>query len=218
MAEGPGRRVSGAAGHRARAVAVFCGAKPGSDPRFLALARRTGALLAASGATLVYGGGHVGMMGALADAALAEGGEVVGVIPTVLMGREVGHTGLTRLEVVPDMAVRKQRMIELADAFLTLPGGLGTLDELFEVLTLRQLGEHARPIVVVDDGGYFGALRACLDGFVEHGLAAAHDVAALESVPTPEAALERLGLAAPRRATGPDPGASPRPPLSRDRR
>jgi uncharacterized protein (TIGR00730 family) len=175
-------------------VCVFCGARPGSDPRFLEIARRAGALLAACGATVVYGGGSVGMMGALADAALAEGGEVLGVIPAVLMNREVGHRGLTQLEVVADMQVRKQRMIALSDAFLTLPGGLGTLDELFEVLTLRQLGEHAKPIVAVSDAGYFDALAASLQGFVDHGLAAGRDVAALELFPTLEGALARLGL------------------------
>jgi uncharacterized protein (TIGR00730 family) len=179
---------------RAFAVCVFCGARDGSDPRFLALARRAGALLAACGATVVYGGGSVGMMGALADAALAEGGEVVGVIPSVLMEREVGHAGLTRLEVVGDMQLRKQRMIALSDAFLVLPGGLGTLDELFEVLTLRQLGEHAMPIVAVSDAGYFDALAHCLRGFVSHGLARERDVDALELFPTLEAALARLGL------------------------
>jgi uncharacterized protein (TIGR00730 family) len=174
------------------AVCVFCGARTGGEPRFLALARRAGALLAASGTTVVYGGGSVGMMGALADAALDEGGEVVGVIPSVLMAREVGHKGLSRLEVVGDMQVRKQRMIEISDAFLVLPGGLGTLDELFEVLTLRQLGEHAKPIVAVSDGGYFDALAATLRDFVGHGLAAAKDVDALELFPTIEAALARL--------------------------
>ncbi|HYF59444.1 MAG TPA: TIGR00730 family Rossman fold protein [Burkholderiaceae bacterium] len=182
------------ASDRPPAVCVFCGARPGGDPRFLGLARRAGALLAASGATVVYGGGSVGMMGALADAALAEGGEVVGVIPALLMAREVGHRGLTRLEVVPDMQVRKQRMIELSDAFLTLPGGLGTLDELFEVLTLRQLGVHDRPIVAVSDRGYFDALAGALRAFVADGLAAERDVAALELVPTLEDALPRLGL------------------------
>jgi uncharacterized protein (TIGR00730 family) len=176
------------------AVCVFCGARPGHDPRFVAIARRAGLLLARAGATVVYGGGSVGMMGALADAALADGGEVVGVIPSVLMAREVGHTGLARLEVVDDMQLRKQRMIALSDAFLTLPGGLGTLDELFEVLTLRQLGEHAKPIVAVSDGGYFDALAASLRGFVAHGLAARKDVDALELVPTVEDALARLGL------------------------
>jgi uncharacterized protein (TIGR00730 family) len=179
---------------RPYAVCVFCGARPGGEPRFLEIASRAGAMLAACGATLVYGGGSVGMMGALADAALAEGGEVLGVIPAVLMNREVGHTGLTRLEVVSDMQLRKQRMIELSDAFLTLPGGLGTLDELFEVLTLRQLGEHAKPIVAVSDGGYFDPLAAALRGFVAHGLASARDVDALELFPTLEGAFARLGL------------------------
>jgi uncharacterized protein (TIGR00730 family) len=179
---------------RVASVCVFCGARDGADPRFLALARRTGAQLAACGATLVYGGGSVGMMGALADAALEEGGEVIGVIPSVLMEREVGHTRLTRLEVVADMQVRKQRMIELSDAFLTLPGGLGTLDELFEVLTLRQLGVHAKPIVAVSDRGYFDSLAETLRAFQAHGLAQARDVAALELVPTLEGALARLGL------------------------
>jgi uncharacterized protein (TIGR00730 family) len=175
-------------------VCVFCGARDGADPRFVALARRAGALLAAGGATVVYGGGSVGMMGALADAALDAGGEVIGVIPGVLMAREVGHTRLTRLEVVADMQVRKQRMIDLSDAFLTLPGGLGTLDELFEVLTLRQLGVHAKPIVAVSDRGYFDSLAETLRGFRDHGLAQARDVAALELFATLEAALARLGL------------------------
>jgi uncharacterized protein (TIGR00730 family) len=182
-------------------VCVFCGARPGSEPRFLEIARRAGALLAAGGATVVYGGGSVGMMGALADGALAAGGQVIGIIPEVLMKREVGHRGLTQLEVVGDMQVRKQRMIEVSDAFLTLPGGLGTLDELFEVLTLRQLGEHAKPIVAVSDAGYFDALAASLQGFVGHGLAAERDVAALELFPTLDGALTRLGLSvAPRTA------------------
>ena len=179
---------------RPTSVCVFCGARDGADPRFLALARRAGALLAASGATLVYGGGSVGMMGALADAALAGGGQVIGVIPGVLMRREVGHTGLSRLEVVDDMQVRKQRMIALSDAFLTLPGGLGTLDELFEVLTLRQLGEHTKPIVAVSDLGYFDTLAETLNAFAANGLAKPADVAALELFPTLEAALVRLGL------------------------
>jgi uncharacterized protein (TIGR00730 family) len=181
-------------------VCVFCGARSGAEPRFIDIASRAGRMLAASGATVVYGGGSVGMMGALADAALAAGGQVVGIIPSVLMNREVGHTGLTRLEVVTDMQLRKQRMIELSDAFLTLPGGLGTLDELFEVLTLRQLGEHAKPIVAVSDAGYFDALSVCLQSFVAHGLAQPRDVAALELVPSLESAAARLGLAPPRPA------------------
>ena len=181
---------------RIGAVCVFCGARAGAEPRFAAVAREAGERLARAGVTLVYGGGSVGMMGVLADAALAAGGEVIGVIPGVLMAREVGHRGLTRLEVVADMQLRKQRMIALSDAFLTLPGGLGTLDELFEVLTLRQLGEHAKPIVAVSDRGYFDALAATLRDLVVHGLAAERDVAALELHPTVAAALARLGVPA----------------------
>lgn len=176
-------------------VCVFCGASNGADPRFLALARLAGDRLAQAGATIVYGGGRIGMMGVLADAALAAGGQVIGVIPGALLDREMGHQGLARLEVVADMQVRKQRMIELSDAFLTLPGGLGTLDELFEVLTLRQLGEHQLPIVVVNDRGYFDTLAACLAEFVDHGLVAQRDVAALECFASLDAALLRLGLA-----------------------
>jgi uncharacterized protein (TIGR00730 family) len=175
-------------------VCVFCGARDGADPRFLALARLAGDRLARAGATIVYGGGRVGMMGALADAALAAGGQVIGVIPGVLLDREAGHKGLARLEVVADMQVRKQRMIELSDAFLTLPGGLGTLDELFEVLTLRQLGEHQLPILAVNDQGYFDTLAACLREFVDHGLVGQRDVAALELFSSLDAALARLGL------------------------
>jgi uncharacterized protein (TIGR00730 family) len=178
---------------RGLSICVFCGARNGADPRFVTLARRTGALIAASGATLVYGGGSIGLMGQLADGALEAGGEVVGVIPRSLLEREVGHAGLTRMDVVEDMQLRKQRMIAISDAFLTLPGGFGTLDELFEVLTLRQLGEHALPILLVDDQGYFSPLMQALRAIVANGLAADRDLATLESFPTPEAALARLG-------------------------
>lgn len=177
---------------RKRAVCVFCGARPGSDPRYLALARRTGTELARAGITLVYGGGSLGMMGALADGALQAGGAVVGVIPQSLMDREVGHVGLTRMEVVGDMAVRKQRMIALSDAFLTLPGGLGTLDELFEVLTLRQLGEHDKPILVVNDQGYFDALALALRSIVAEGLASARDVDHMRLVPDLQSAMQSM--------------------------
>jgi hypothetical protein len=180
-----------------RSVCVFCGARPGADPRFLELARRTGTALARSGVTLVYGGGSIGMMGVLADAALQAGGEVIGVIPQSLMAREVGHAALSRNEVVPDMHLRKQRMVELSDAFLTLPGGFGTLDELFEVLTLRQLREHDKPIVLLNDQGYYDALMVTLRGIVAHELALARDLDLLHSVPSLQAALQALGCAAP---------------------
>jgi uncharacterized protein (TIGR00730 family) len=178
-----------------RSVCVFCGATLGAEPRFAEIARRTGMLIARTGATLVYGGGSVGMMGALADGALAAGGTVVGVIPKFLVDREAAHTGLARMEVVADMQLRKQRMIEIADAFIALPGGLGTLDELFEVLTLRQLGFHSKRAVAVSDGGYYDALHASLQGFVAAGLVRPQGLALLELAPGIEDALARLGLA-----------------------
>lgn len=160
-------------------LCVFCGAKPGADPRWMPLARAFGAAVARRGWTLVFGGGRVGLMGALADGALDAGGQVVGVIPHSLMAREVAHRGLTRLEVVEDMAVRKTRMIELSDAFATLPGGLGTLDELFEVLTLRQIGEHAKPIGLLDQDGYWQPLLRACTAMVEAGFVHPRDFEAL---------------------------------------
>ncbi len=149
-------------GFHAPALCVFCGARNGADPHWRTLARDFGAAVAARGWVLVFGGGRVGLMGALADGALDAGGRVVGVIPRSLVQREVAHGGLTRLEVVEDMAVRKTRMIEVSDAFVALPGGLGTLDELFEVMTLRQLGEHDKPTGLLDRNGYWQPLlRAC---------------------------------------------------------
>ena len=128
-----------------RRVCVFCGSSPGARPAYTESARSLAAALAERGHGLVYGGGNVGLMGELADAVLAAGGEVIGVIPRSLMEKEVGHPGVTRLEVVESLFERKARMMVLADAFVTLPGGVGTLDELFEVLTWLQLGHHQKP-------------------------------------------------------------------------
>src|SRR6476660_5419994 len=127
-------------GARMKRICVFCASSPGADPAFAEMARRVGQLLATSGIGLVYGGGRVGLMGVVADAALAAGGEVVGVITEQLVGAEVAHTGLTRIEVTTSMHERKARLSELADGFLVLPGGFGTVDELAEVLTWNQLG------------------------------------------------------------------------------
>jgi uncharacterized protein (TIGR00730 family) len=155
-----------------RRVAVFCGSANGSNPAFVAEARALGALIAAAGLGLVYGGACVGLMGTVADAALAGGAEVIGVLPAVLTGREIEHTGLTRLELVPTMHVRKARMVELADAFLVLPGGYGTMDEMVEVVTWAQLGLHAKPCILINTAGYWDGLLAFLDscgaaGFVK---------------------------------------------------
>lgn len=177
-------------------VCVFCGAKSGADPRYARLAGEAGAAIAARGWTLVYGGGRVGLMGALADGALSAGGAVVGVIPETLMRREVAHHGLAELDVVADMATRKTRMIARSDVFLALPGGLGTLDELFEVLTLRQIGVVRRPCAVLDDGGYWAPMMAALRGFVDAGFVAPADLDHVIVAPTITTVLERLGAAA----------------------
>ena len=152
------------------AVAVFCGGSSGKGEVYLEAARTVGRTLAERGLTLVYGGGHIGLMGALADAALGAGGRVVGVMPQSLVDREIAHPGLTMLEVVPDMLTRKARMAELADAFVALPGGYGTLDELFEMLTWTQIGTQAKPCGVLNVAGYYDLLSAWVDHAVQEGL------------------------------------------------
>jgi uncharacterized protein (TIGR00730 family) len=144
-------------------VCVFCGSNAGGDPAYVATAQAVGSGLAQRGIRIVYGGGRVGMMGALADAASAAGGEVVGVMPQQLIDREIGHTGIDDLRVVGSMHERKALMVELADAFIALPGGIGTLEELFEVYTWAQLGIHSKPLGLLDVAGYFEALAAFLD-------------------------------------------------------
>ncbi len=175
-----------------RRICVFCGARPGRDPKYLQAARDTGRAIAARGWGLVFGGGRVGLMAAVADGALAAGGEVIGVIPHALMSRELGHAGVTRLEIVSDMAARKQRMIELSDAFVALPGGLGTLDELFEVLTLRQIGQHAKPTALYNLDGYFDTLLAACREFVGQGFVLPGDIDPLVAAPRIDDALDRL--------------------------
>ncbi|MGA2807404.1 MAG: TIGR00730 family Rossman fold protein [Terracidiphilus sp.] len=152
-----------------RRVAVYCGSADGNDPAFLLEARALGAAIAAAGLGLVYGGACVGLMGAVADAALAGGAEVIGVLPKVLAGREIAHARLTTLELVPTMHERKARMVELADAFLVLPGGYGTLDELMEAVTWAQLRLHAKPCILINTAGYWDGLLAFLDSTVSAG-------------------------------------------------
>ena len=141
-------------------VAVYCGSRFGDSPVFADRARQLGRLLAESGGVLVYGGGRVGLMGAVADAALAAGGRVVGVIPQALMDREVGHAGLSELHVVQTMHQRKLLMAERANAFITLPGGIGTLEELYEVWSWQQLGYHDKPVGLLNVDGYYDDLLA----------------------------------------------------------
>lgn len=178
-------------------VTVFCGSSPGHDPVYLATARALGAALADAGATVVYGGANVGLMGAVADAALAAGGAVVGVIPEGLARRDITHHGLTELHVTPNMHARKALMSERADAYVALPGGYGTWEELLEVATWRQIGLHGRPIVLVDVGGYYAPLKA----LVAQGIAAGFMAPALGEfltfVPDAEAAIEALRAYAP---------------------
>ncbi|MDG9930564.1 MULTISPECIES: TIGR00730 family Rossman fold protein [unclassified Pseudomonas] len=149
-----------------KSVCVFCGASPGARPIYREAAENLGRSLAERGLTLVYGGGAVGLMGVVADAALAAGGEVIGIIPQSLERAEIGHKGLTRLEVVDGMHARKARMAELADAFISLPGGLGTLEELFEVWTWGQLGYHAKPLGLLEVDGFYSRLTEFLDHLV----------------------------------------------------
>lgn len=159
-----------------RSIAIFCGSSSDAKPVYFDAARAVGAELARRGIRVVYGGGRVGLMGAVADAAMAAGGEVVGVIPEKLQALEVGHDALTEIHVVPDMHTRKMKMATLSDAFIALPGGLGTLDEVFEAATWTQLNYHLKPVGLLDVSGFFGPLVAFLrhaqaEGFIrpQHG-------------------------------------------------
>ena len=152
-----------------RSVCVYCGSNAGSRPVYAERAMALGTRLAQQGLTLVYGGGNVGLMGIVADAALAAGGEVIGVIPEQLVGWEVAHRGVTRLEVVANMHERKARMFDLSDAFVALPGGFGTLDEMFEMLTWRQLGIGDKPCAFLDVDGFYQPLLAMMERMVDEG-------------------------------------------------
>ena len=152
-----------------RRVAVYCGSADGNDPIYLAEASALGQELARAGLGLVYGGANVGLMGAVADAALAAGAEVIGILPDVLAGREIAHSGLTRLEAVSTMHQRKARMVALSEAFLILPGGYGTLDEMLEIITWSQLRLHAKPCILINTARYWDGLLTFLDSTVTAG-------------------------------------------------
>ncbi len=156
---------------RINTLCVYCGSSTGRDPRHVATATSLGKLMARENITLVYGGGRVGLMGVVADATLAAGGKAIGVIPTMLKTVELAHAGLTELIAVDTMHARKHRMFEISDAFAILPGGLGTLDEAFEIITWRQLGLHDKPILLIDSGGYWQPFRALLEHVIEGGFA-----------------------------------------------
>ena len=181
-------------------VAVFCGSRFGVDPAHRAAAEEMGAAIGGRGWRLVYGGGEVGLMGVTARAALEAGGPVLGIIPQRLLDREVGKRDLTELRVTATMFERKELLIREADAFVVLPGGLGTLDEILDAVTLRQLGYHQKPILLLDLGGYWRACVALFEQFVAAGFAEASAVSLVELVPDVAGTMARLDAAARERA------------------
>jgi uncharacterized protein (TIGR00730 family) len=175
-----------------RSVCVFCGSRPGADPAFLEAAAAMGKAIASRGLTVVYGGARVGLMGALANAALAAGGKVTGVIPKGLVQKEIVHDGLTELFLTDTMHERKDRMIALADAFVSLPGGFGTYDEFFEVLTLAQIGFHDKPNALLDTKGFFQPMVALMKHTIAHSFAAEEHEGLVIVEPDPERLLDRV--------------------------
>jgi hypothetical protein len=180
-----------------KSLCVYCGSSPGNDPAFLDEAVRAGTLIARQGLKLVYGGGRVGLMGAVADAALAAGGEVVGVMPADLVKQEIAHTGLTELRVVNSMHERKWAMAELADGFLCLPGGPGTFEEIFEQWTWALLGFHAKPCGFVNVSGYYDLLRQTIQQMAGSGFLAQQYVDMLIYAPDTAQAIEAFRAYAP---------------------
>ena len=176
---------------------MFCASSRGGDPRHAAAARAFGALLARSGRRVVYGGGNTGLMGALAEGALAAGGEIVGVMPRHLVDREVAHRGLTRLDVVGSMHERKARLADMADGFVALPGGLGTLEEFTEIWTWGQLGLHRKPYGLLDVAGFYAPLLAFLDHAVAEGFMRPEHRAMVSVAQDAEALLEAMDHAPP---------------------
>lgn len=180
-----------------RSLCVYCGSSVGNDPRHIETAAQVGALLAASGIRLVYGGGNVGLMGVVADAVMAGGGSVLGVIPVGLFETEQGHRGITELVEVGSMHERKARMAAEADAFLALPGGLGTLEELAEILTWAQLGIHSHPVAVLDIDGFWDPIIGFLDGAVAAGFMRPANRALLRVATSVDEILDVLTASAP---------------------
>jgi uncharacterized protein (TIGR00730 family) len=179
-----------------RSLCVLCGSREGTDPAYREAAIRLGRLIAEHDVRLVYGGGSIGLMGIIADAVLSSGGEVVGVIPDFLIRSEIGHRLLTDLVITGSMHDRKRRMFEMADAFVVLPGGLGTLDETFELITWRQLRLHDSPIIVLDIDGYWTPLLSLIDATVAAGFAHPSTTDLFTVVRTPEEVLPALARAA----------------------
>ena len=175
-----------------KAVCVFCGSREGSRPAYAEAARRTGREIARRGLGLVYGGGRVGLMGTVADAALEAGGEVVGVITEALISREIAHAGLTKLHVVGSMHERKMLMADLSDGFVTLPGGYGTLEEFFEVLSWAQLSIHEKPCGLLDVDGFWDPLSTLFDQAVTEGFVHPNHRSLVLTEGNPRVLLERM--------------------------
>jgi uncharacterized protein (TIGR00730 family) len=175
-----------------KAVCVYCGSSFGANPIYTEAAQAFGRALVASNLALVYGGGKVGLMGVIADTVMAGGGRAIGVIPELLVDKEVGHAGLTELHVVPDMHHRKKMMADLSDAFVAMPGGAGTLEELFEVYTWAQLGYHRKPVGVLNIGGFYDPLMALLDHTVREGFMRQTYLDMLQTDSDPAALIEKL--------------------------
>ena len=177
-------------------LAVYCGSAPGSSPAFADATRATPVAMLKNAIHLVYGGGRLGLMGLIADAILAGGGQVFGVIPKALVNLEVAHTGVTELQTVETMHERKAQMTELADAFLALPGGIGTLDELFEAWSWNALGYHAKPFCLLNVDGFWDGMIEFIDHATQSGFLSAQRRGQLLVAATPEEALEKLDEAA----------------------
>ncbi|MBA4503731.1 LOG family protein [Marinobacterium marinum] len=173
-------------------ITVFCGSSYGNNPLYRDTAVELGRFFAEQEIELVFGGGHVGLMGTIADAVLENGGQAHGVIPEYLQSRELAHEGLTALEVVPDMHARKARMAELADAFVALPGGVGTLEELFEVWTWGQLGHHAKPVILYNVGGFYDRLLEFVHSMETEGFIKSAHSEMLQVVDNPAALLAAI--------------------------
>jgi uncharacterized protein (TIGR00730 family) len=175
-------------------VCIFCGSSTGTNTIYSNAARELGSLLALNGHTLVYGGGNIGLMGLIADTVLQKGGEVIGVIPGFLMDKEVGHNGLTKLEVVDTMHTRKMRMAELSNAFIALPGGWGTLDETAEILTWKQLGLIDQPVGILNTNGFFDSLLSQMNHMVKEGFLKPSNLDFVKVSDSPENLLSVLEL------------------------
>lgn len=187
-------------------ICVYCGSRMGESPQYRQAAETLGHQIGARGWRLVYGGGNVGLMGVVADAVLQAGGGVLGVIPESLMRREVGHLGLTELQVVQTMHERKQRMAESADAFIALPGGIGTLEELYEVWTWQHLGYHDKPVALLDVAGYYTHLLAFMQHAEAEGFVSPDQQSVLWVDTDPGRLLDRIKQHTRRPAAGPPPG------------